>query len=295
MFLGMAVEFNTNLTAPVPPGGPLPAGHVLKPIPFSAVHHHQAGLPRLSLWESTSGNWSGYAVPLETSHVTDTFSFVLGSWVVPAVTGAQQTDNFSSVWVGLDGYADGTVEQIGTEQDWLGTSQVNYAWFEMYPSGAWELDPADYPVNTGDKISAQVSYVGEFSVSIGRGLTEPEFVFDLTITDVSNGRQKWSFSTYPNYASYSSTFSAARSSAEWIVEGPSSSSGILPLADFGAVNFAGCMAIGKSRTIEPISFWPDDPLTMIDPNGGGASPSSLVTKGSGGIATSAFSVTWAAQ
>jgi hypothetical protein len=161
--------------------------------------------------------------------------------------------------VGLDGYDDGTVEQIGTEQDWTGTSAQNYAWFEMYPSGAWELNPASFPVTAGDTITAQVSYVGTTSVSLGRGRSETEYVFNLTISDGT----KWTFSTYPNYASYSTVASATRASAEWIVEAPSSNRGVLPLADFGSVSFSNCEAIGGMGT-GPISLWPSDPLTMVN-------------------------------
>src|SRR5207253_2086876 len=66
--------------------------------------------------------------------------------------------SYSSIWVGLDGYANATVEQIGTEQDWTKRGQRNYAWFEMYPSGAYLI--SGFPVNPGDSISAQVQYEG---------------------------------------------------------------------------------------------------------------------------------------
>jgi peptidase A4-like protein len=52
--------------------------------------------------------------------------------------------------------------------------------------------------------------------------------FTVTITDVTNGH---SFSTSAKVNR------AQQSSAEWIAEAPSSSGGILPLADFGTVNF----------------------------------------------------------
>jgi Peptidase A4 family len=70
----------------------------------------------------------------------------------------------------------------------------------------------------GDSISASVTYG-----SSG---------FDLYIEDNTTGQ------------SYSITRSATaqQSSAEWIVEAPSSGSGILPLANFGTVNFSGAQA-----------------------------------------------------
>ena len=141
ILVALAVGLNTDKTTPVPSGksSPLQTAYSIKRIPLSAVHHQQAGLPRLRLWESTSGNWSGYAVPKEGSP-SDTFSGVQGSWVVPTVTGSRGQVTYSSAWVGLDGYETATVEQIGTEQDWTGRAQANYVWFEMYPSGAYEIE-----------------------------------------------------------------------------------------------------------------------------------------------------------
>jgi len=280
MLITLAVELQTNPATPVESGAsrPLQTGYVLKRLPFSVGHHPQAGMPRIRLWESTSGNWSGYAVPLETSSVKDTFSDVQGSWAVPAVTGTAGSAAYAATWVGLDGYDDGTVEQTGTLQEWTGTKQVNYAWFEMYPGPMYEIEA---PVAVGDTITASVSYAGTKSVRVGRQ-TRQELVFNVTISDVTQG---W---TEVVPTSYTTVTSAARASAEWIAEAPSSSRGILPLADFGTVNFSGCTATstGSGGAAQPISFWPDDPLTMIDPNGGEAAPSGLSANGE------AFSVVW---
>jgi hypothetical protein len=248
---------------------------------LSAVHHHeQSALPRFRLWESTSGNWSGYAVPLEGSGVSDTFSQVSGTWVIPTVTGSGRSTTYSSVWVGLDGYSSGSVEQIGTEQDWSGGKQQNYVWFEMYPSGAYQI--TGFPANPGDSISAQVAYVGQTTVQTGNGrhkTTQVQSVFQLTIV---NNSQNVSY-TVPT--SYTTTASAERSSAEWIVEAPSSFRKILPLANFGTVNFSDCYATGLNGS-GSITNWPSDPLTMLDPSGGESDPSALSSDGT------AFSTTY---
>ena len=288
--IAAAVGLQTSPTTPVQPstGRLSQTGYVLKRISFSAVHHQQAGIPRIRLWESTSGNWSGYAVPLGTRGVSDIFSDVQGTWTVPTVTGNKRSTTYSSTWVGLDGYDNGTVEQIGTEQDWTGGGQQNYVWFEMYPSGAYEIE--GFPVDPGDSISAQVQYVGQNNVLEGRGKSNmregrgksvEESVFQLTI---KNTTKNVSFSVP---TSYTTVTSAARTSAEWVAEAPSSEE-ILPLADFGTVSFSGCNATstGSRGKPEAISFWPYDPLTMIDPSGGQATPSSLLDNGT------AFSVSW---
>ena len=233
--IAAAVGLQTSPTTPVQPSTSRlsQTGYVLKRISFSAVHHQQAGMPRIRLWESTSGNWSGYAVPLDTRGVSDIFSDVQGTWTVPTVTGNKRGTTYSSTWVGLDGYDNGTVEQIGTEQDWTGEGQQNYVWFEMYPSGAYEIE--GFPVDPGDSISAQVQYVGQSNVQMGRRRSVKESVFQLTI---KNTTKNVSFSVP---TSYTTIASAARASAEWVAEAPSSEE-ILPLADFGSVSFSGCNA-----------------------------------------------------
>lgn len=262
--------------------------YVIKPIPYSAVHHGVKAFPRLRVQESTSGNWSGYAVPLDTSNTSDTFSLVQGAWVVPVVTG-KSSATYSSTWVGLDGYNDGSVEQTGTEQDWTGKAQSNYVWFEMYPNPAYEI--TGFPVNPGDLMWAQVKYVATTTTatSFARpGVTSQ--VFQITIENLT---QNVSF-VIP--ASYTTVPSAARSSAEWVLEAPYYEE-ILPLADFTTDAFVECEATGtgtystskgKKGVLEPINFWSADPLTMVDPEGGRSTPTALV----GG---SAFALTWSAK
>jgi hypothetical protein len=279
-FAAAAFQIPANSAAGVPSGASRPSqtAYVLKRIPFSAVHHEMTARPRMRLWESTDENWSGYAVPLETSGLSDTFSQVQGTWAIPAVTGKSRSATYSSMWVGIDGYDNGTVEQIGSEQDWTGRSQQNYVWFEMYPSAAYEIE--GFPANPGDLITAEVQYVGQGTVQNGRGKSAVESVFQLTIKNTTR------HVSYSVPTSYSTVASAARASAEWVAEAPTSGD-ILPLADFGSVIFSECTATSTRSGGKPaaVSFWPCDPLTMIDPEGGQATPSSLVDG-------TAFSVTW---
>ena len=264
-----AAELQTNPTKPIQPAtsGPKAAEYVLERIPESAIHHHQAGIPRIHLWDSTSGNWSGYAVPGTSG--SDTFTGVLGTWQVPTVTGSRGKTTYSSVWVGLDGYDTGSVEQIGTEQDWTKSGQQNYAWFEMYPSGSYLI--RGFPAYPGDSITAQVVYQGNG-------------VFQLTIANTTHK------ASYTVPSSYTTSPTVTRQSAEWIVEAPWSGH-ILPLADFGTVHFSDCLAtsVGSGGEAEPISFWSAaDPLTMVDPYGGESVPTSLTLKPGGDT----FSVQW---
>jgi hypothetical protein len=231
------------------------------------------------MWESTSGNWSGYAVPSEVSKTTDMFNLVEGAWQIPTVKGGT-TASYSSTWVGLDGYTTPSVEQTGTEQDWDGTAQQNYVWFEMYPSPAYEI--VGFPANPGDIIWAQVKFVAE---------TKAGYVFQLTIENLTQNAE------FAVPTSYTTVKSAGRKSAEWIVEAPFDKA-ILPLANYGVADFVECEAIGigkysiglgKSGVLEPISSWPSDPMTMVDPNGGRSTPFALTSGGT------AFITDWTAK
>jgi hypothetical protein len=227
--------------------------------------------PRVHVQESTSTNWAGYAVEQNATVNATTGELyggtagvvtnVTGTWVVPSVTGSKKSTAYSSVWVGIDGYDSGTVEQIGTEQDWIHGRQYYYAWFEMYPNPGYRILA---PVKPGDTITAEVQYTGG------------QFV--LTISDSpSKGKRGWTFSTtQPDFAS-----PAVRDSAEWIVEAPSSLSGgqlqTLPLADFGTVHFSGAQAMLGGVT-GSISTWPYDAITMTD-GSATATPSGLSNGG----------------
>ena len=79
--------------------------------------------------------------------------------------------------------------------------------------------------------------------------------------------------------------SAKLGSAEAIAEAPSSSGGVLPLADFGTANFSGAKVNGSSMA----SLSGLDPITMATSSGTvEAKPSAMSSSGS-------FSDTWYSQ
>ena len=222
----------------------------------------------------TSENWSGYAVT--GTNVTD----VKGSWVVPAVTCPTTTvsprsrfqpqqDEYAAFWVGIDGYSSNTVEQVGTDSDCDGSQATYYAWFEFYPRPGYLVN--NFSVAPGNLISAEVTY------------SSTTKQFTVTLSNVSTGR---SFSTSMSVPS------AARSSAEWITEAPSSGSGansILTLADFGTADFGQnytgiantCSATinGTPGPIGSFSTW--EAITMVSSSGADeAVPSGLANPAS---------------
>lgn len=219
--------------------------------------------PRIHIKAGASLNWAGYAI--ETNLITPqkgAVSSVSGSWIVPAVDCSATPNAYATFWVGIDGYASGTVEQIGTDSDCSGTTPSYYAWFEMYPKFPVYINRA---VSPGDHISAEVTYVG-------KGL------FQLTINDESKG---WTFTTTQKSPS------AKRSSAEWIAEAPWSG-GVLPLANFGTVTFTDAQATvnGHTGTISDTQ-WQYDRIDMVTPSGAlKAQTSGLKHQGD------TFTVTW---
>ncbi len=236
--------------------------------PSSAPASEVAVAPRVWAGSSSSLNWAGYAVTATAGAVSD----AKGSWVVPAIQGTcPSTNQYSSFWVGIDGYNSNTVEQTGTDSDCRSGAPAYYAWYEFYPHPSKVI--SGLTIHAGDVVSADVAYSG------GR--------FRVTITDVSTGA---SFSTSAKVNG------AQRSSAEWIAEAPSSSGGILPLADFGTVSFGAdttgvastCSATigGVPGTIGSFGSGVQSITMVTSSNAVKASPSTLSSDGT------SFSVTW---
>ncbi|MGW2250654.1 G1 family glutamic endopeptidase [Kitasatospora sp. NPDC001660] len=225
-------------------GGATPALAATAPtLVHAPLGHHGGGV-----LQSTSSNWAGYAA------TGGRFTSVSASWVQPSIS-CSGSDTWSSFWVGIDGDGSSTVEQLGTEADCSGGSPVYSSWYEMYPAY-----PTDFTntVRPGDRFTASVTTTGSGS-------------FTLTLADTTQGWKR---------TVNKSLRSAALASAEVIAEAPSSSTGVLPLSDFGTVGFNGATVNGQSL---------------------GSSGASSITMASGGVtkaATSglsggtAFSVAW---
>jgi hypothetical protein len=242
-----AVAATGAASSSLPAATELPAALQHRHDPVKNKHHRDDGL-------YSSTNWSGYSV----TGANGSISEAQGSWVVPAVscsTGSQ----YSSFWVGIDGFNSNSVEQTGTDSDCSGGTPVYYAWYEFYPHPSFLI--SRMAVHVGDTMTAKVSFSGK--------------TFTVTLIDQTRGT---SFST-------SSRMNAARSSAEWIAEAPSSSGGVLSIANFGTVSFTGSQATmhGALRTVggflEPSATVATSnvvqEITMGQSNGAGAQPSAL--------------------
>jgi hypothetical protein len=197
----------------------------------------------------TSDNWSGYAA------TGGTYTSVSSSWVQPAVTCSGE-DTYSSFWVGIDGDGTSSVEQTGTEADCSGGSPQYSAWYEMYPA---------YPVTYNDNVSPGDS----MSASV---TTDGQGNFTLTLTDNTAG---WTETTDQ------SSSTAQDGSAEVIAEAPYSN-GVLPLSDFGTVDFSNSTVNGSA-----LGNSSPDSIDLVS-DGGVTEATTSGLDGSG----EDFSVTW---
>lgn len=235
-----------------------------------ATHRDRTGEhathPHIAFANGTSTNWGGYVAATNLrSPSTKVVSNVTGSWTVPTLT-ATPDDAYSAIWVGIDGFSNGTVEQIGTSHDWVSGAQSDYAWFEMYPAGSYEI--VGFPLNPGDVIVGTVTYKSGSN-------------FALSLQNVTQNVK----TTIPSW--YTQSSRAKRSSAEWIVEAPYLN-GILPLADFGIAGLTNCTCKINNHTggIND-SHWANEAITMVTANHTvKALPSNLSNGGT------SFSVTW---
>jgi hypothetical protein len=188
-------------------------------------------------------NWSGYA---DSETGTNTVSYASGSWVIPAVQCLprpyENQDAFLADWVGLDGFTNGTVEQLGTATQCYEGVEYYYVWYEMFPAGTVEEgttacinDNVDCP-QPGDRVTASVSVT-----PAGGGNNN----YVLTLTD--HTRPQESFSTTQSCAAATCT----DSSAEWIVERPAFALPfgfqILPLGLFGKSLFTSADVVSGGR------------------------------------------------
>jgi hypothetical protein len=205
-------------------------------ITLAAPNRSMANIPLVRSLQGQSLNWSGYAVSIpDVKSVAGTFNVpTVGS---PGNVNGLATD--ASVWVGIDGYTSGTVEQVGVSGSYDDTTATAsyYAWWELYPRFSTPIRAMT--VDAGDQMTANVTYLGGGS-------------FQLSIMDTTSSQ---SFSIVAR-APVNGPNAALRNSAEWVVERAATIYKgyltILPLATFSDVTITDAsFTVG---TQSPVSY-----------------------------------------
>jgi Peptidase A4 family len=199
--------------------------------------------------EVESQNWSGYAVTAGAPYTSAS-----ATWQLPNVTndGATSSTEYVLNWVGIGGFADQTLIQLGTEGAVSTTGATYfYAWYELYPA---YLVYVPLPVYPGDTIAASLQCTA--SCSPGQPQT-----WQLTISDETTG-SAWTAS-FP--------YQSSMASAEWITEEPYAGSA-LPLADYGQATYDPAEANGANPNLSLSA----NGIIMTDPYGETSNPSSPV-------------------
>jgi hypothetical protein len=189
-------------------------------------------------------NWSGYVAATDINRPkTGSVSEVIGTWIVPQVS-ATASATYCSDWVGIDGWTSATVEQLGTQAYSMAGQTAYSAWCEMYP--AYPTYITTMTVSPGDVMTGEVSWITADA-------------FQMNLTDVTKGV---CFSAVQSLGQ-----TADRVSAEWVHEAPSSTAGVLPLAQIidPPVVFSGCKATidGKHGPISD-SHWQNASMLMVN-------------------------------
>jgi len=116
-----------------------------------------APLPGGTHFRPTSGtstgsyNWSGFAQ--NNGKTTGPFTGVKATFVVPTVTEPAKGTKYSSDWVGVGGWNEGTLVQDGIEADNMNGTPFYQAWTEILPAAE---DPLRLTIHPGDTIKASV-------------------------------------------------------------------------------------------------------------------------------------------
>jgi hypothetical protein len=188
-----------------------------------------------ALTKVQSTNWAGYA---------DTgtgFTRVVGKWVEPTASCPATGSPLAAFWVGIDGFTSDSVEQDGTIIECNNGTASYFDWWEMFPSNAVQVVNQ---VNPGDTIIASVVRSGDS--------------YTLSVTD--------STTTSDSFTTTQTSAGDADSSAEWIAEAPSGSTGVEPLAPFGVWKEYNASVSTTTKTGDIPSFT-DDEITMADSSG----------------------------
>ena len=211
--------------------------------------------------KAASSNWSGYALV----HKRPQFTSVTGAWLVPIVQQAFGTcggTDYSSDWAGIDGFANNSLFQSGSESDATCVSDTttteNYPWIEWLPGATFEITASDssaLPFAPGDYLIVVVTATNWSGGESTSGT--------LSYTDVT---QNWQVDGTITAAALDGSPLVGQST-EWIIERPEVGGSTADLANYVAVPWFEASATDvKNKT-----YFPGSPagataysITMLD-------------------------------
>jgi hypothetical protein len=205
------------------------------PTPVPAQPTPQAPVPAVGVGANTSHNWSGYAA------TGAGYTGVTGTWTVPQprVSGAP---GVGATWVGIGGVTGHDLIQAGTQDVAAGGGQAQFqTWIEMLPQASQQVPLA---VEPADSVTVSINEQGA-----GTG------VWQISMKNNTSGQ------TYQTSVNYTSS----ESSAEWIEEAPSGSSGVLPLDQFNSVSFSAASATQNGQPVD-LTQASAQAITMLNGN-----------------------------
>ena len=186
-----------------------------------------------------SGNWSGYIVG------NGPYSAATGTFTVPSLNPGDSASSAFAEWVGIDGFDNTSLIQagIGEQVDPYNTSLVEITpWWEILP--APETPITTLSISAGDQVTVTIDQVSSS-------------VWSISLTDDTTGAR---FTT-------DQTYTGPATSAEWIVEAPSTVNGSqTPLAAYSPdVTFTD-LGISGAETALAEAIMVQNGTTVSDPS-----------------------------
>ncbi|PWI57440.1 hypothetical protein BM613_08690 [Sulfoacidibacillus thermotolerans] len=139
------------------------------------------------------------------------------------------SNTYSATWIGIDGFTNHQLIQVGTAQNNVNGQPQYFAWWEVLPAPEVPLDTTQYPVVAGDQIEAKIAKQANGS---------------WTIT-LNNQTQRWSFEQKEI------DYLGPQTSVEWIEEAPTLNGELTTLADYGMVTFHSLLVNDQNPHLTP--------------------------------------------
>jgi Peptidase A4 family len=207
-----------------------------------------------------SYNWSGDAIVTPYKGlISSNFYFLFGDYVIPNVRQPLGTCSgswdYSSEWVGIDGFDSNDVLQAGVEADAYcsGTTTASFysAWWEWYPYSEVRISASSFPVSPGDDLFVEV---WSTSQTAGHVLL---YNYNTNVAVVVNFTPPTGTLLQGN-------------SAEWVVERPAVGGALATLPGYSLDFFADTSAYDFNDDLytpgQPGS-WTNYDITMVNSNG----------------------------